>query len=77
MSLVDMLTAIADAIRGKTGKTEGMTLEQMAVEIEGIKTGGNDMFTTSATGCIPVVPKGTAISTITLSFDSTAVGAGG
>lgn len=32
------LTAVADAIRGKTGKTDSMTLEQMAVEIENIET---------------------------------------
>ncbi len=40
MALTDKLTAIADAIRGKTGKTESMTLAQMATEIAGIKTGG-------------------------------------
>lgn len=34
------LTAIADAIRGKTGKTEEMTLDQMVTEIAGIQTGG-------------------------------------
>lgn len=41
MALIDKLTAIADAIRGKTGKTEEMTLDQMATEIEGIETGGS------------------------------------
>lgn len=40
MALIDKLTAIADAIRGKTGKTDGMTLDQMVTEIEGIQTGG-------------------------------------
>lgn len=40
MALIDKLTAIADAIRGKTGKTDGMTLDQMATEISGISTGG-------------------------------------
>lgn len=40
MALTDKLTAIADAIRGKTGKTDGMTLDQMATEISGISTGG-------------------------------------
>lgn len=40
MALTDKLTAIADAIRAKTGKTDGLTLEQMATEIEGIKTEG-------------------------------------
>jgi hypothetical protein len=40
MALTDKLTAIADAIRGKTGKTEAMTLEGMATEIAGMETGG-------------------------------------
>lgn len=33
------LGAVADAIRGKTGRTEPMTLEQMPGEISGIQTG--------------------------------------
>lgn len=41
MALTDKLRAIGDAIRGKTGKTEEMTLDQMAVEIDGIQTGGD------------------------------------
>lgn len=40
MALIEKLTAIADAIRSKTGKTDGLTLEQMPGEIEGIQTGG-------------------------------------
>lgn len=40
MALTDKLTAIADAIRGKTGKTGGLTLDQMATEIAGIQGGG-------------------------------------
>lgn len=40
MALINKLTAIADAIRGKTGKTEEMTLDQMVTEIDGIQTGG-------------------------------------
>lgn len=40
MALIDKLTAIADAIRGKTGKTEEMTLDQMVTEIAAIETGG-------------------------------------
>lgn len=44
MALIDKLTAIADAIRGKTGKTEEMTLEQMVMEIAGIETGGGGSF---------------------------------
>lgn len=35
------LTAIANAIRSKTGKTDGLTLEQMPGEIEGIEAGGS------------------------------------
>lgn len=40
MALTDKLTAIADAIRGKTGKTAEMTLDQMAAEISGMEAGG-------------------------------------
>ena len=42
MALTNKLKAIADAIRGKTGKTEEMTLEQMATEIAGIEADGYD-----------------------------------
>ena len=41
MALTNKLTAIADAIRGKTGGTEAMTLDQMATAINGIETGGS------------------------------------
>lgn len=40
MALTNKLTAIADAIRAKTGKSEELTLEQMVTEIEGISGGG-------------------------------------
>lgn len=40
MALTDKLTAIADAIRGKTGGTEGMTLDTMVSAIKGIESGG-------------------------------------
>lgn len=40
MSVNSKMTAIADAIRGKTGKTDTLTLDQMATEIAGIETGG-------------------------------------
>ena len=39
MALTDKLTAIANAIRGKTGSTEPMTLDEMAVAIANITTG--------------------------------------
>lgn len=42
MALTDKLTAIADAIRGKTGGTGLLTLDQMATEISGIEAGGGD-----------------------------------
>jgi hypothetical protein len=38
MALIDKLTAIADAIRGKTGNTDKLSLEQMATEIGNIPT---------------------------------------
>lgn len=40
MAFTDKLTAIANAIRSKTGKTETMTLDQMPMEIESISSGG-------------------------------------
>lgn len=45
MALTEKLTAIADAIRGKTGKTDGLTLAQMPGEIAGIQAGGGGGFT--------------------------------
>lgn len=41
MALINKITAIADAIRAKTGKADVMTLEQMASEIEGISAGSS------------------------------------
>lgn len=41
MALTDKLTHIADAIRGKTGKTDSLTLDQMATEIAGIQAGAD------------------------------------
>ncbi len=38
MALIDKLTAIANAIRGKTGKSGNLTLDQMVTEITGIQT---------------------------------------
>lgn len=38
MALIDKLTAIANAIRGKTGKTAELTLDEMATEITAIQT---------------------------------------
>ena len=41
MALIEKLTAIGDAIREKTGKTDGLTLDAMPGEIEGIQSGGS------------------------------------
>lgn len=38
MALIDKLKNIANAIRSKTNKSEGLTLEQMASEVSGIDT---------------------------------------
>lgn len=38
-TIYEKMTAVADAIRGKTGGTEQLTLDDMAVEIAGISTG--------------------------------------
>lgn len=43
MALTNKLSAIGDAIREKTGKSEKLTLEQMPVEIASITTGGGDI----------------------------------
>ena len=43
MALTNKLVAIADAIRKKTGKTDEMTLNQMAVEIDGIASGNTEV----------------------------------
>lgn len=49
MALTDKLTAIGDAIRGKTGGTEPLTLDQMATEIANIQGGGGGGTWSTAT----------------------------
>lgn len=49
------LVNVADAIREKTGKAEGMTIEQMAVEIEGI-SGGSGGGAASGDGWVSGIP---------------------
>lgn len=44
MSVNEKMTAIADAIRAKTGGTEALTLDQMATAIGGIQTGSNPLL---------------------------------
>ena len=43
MALTNKLSAIGDAIREKTGKTDLMTLDEMPVEISAITTGGGEI----------------------------------
>lgn len=45
MALTDKLKAIADAIRAKTGKNGGLTLDQMPNEIGSIQSGGGNADT--------------------------------
>lgn len=52
MALTDKLTNIADAIRGKTGGTDALTLDAMATEIEGISTGVDTSDATAEAGDI-------------------------
>lgn len=44
MALINKLSAIGNAIREKTGKTDLLTLDQMPQEIKGIETGGSDSY---------------------------------
>ena len=60
MALTDKLIAIADAIREKTGHTESMTLDEMAIEISNISAGSGGssgdvtMSFNSATGVLTI-----------------------
>ena len=66
MSVNSKMTAIADAIRGKTGKTDTLTLDQMATEIAAIETGGGGFsFEQIAT------PDGVVIDNLDLDFNIT------
>ena len=55
MALTDKLTAIADAIRSKTGTTEPMTLDEMITAIANITTGSvpSDTITLSDSTKLP------------------------
>lgn len=58
MSVASKLTAIADAIRAKTGGTTEMTLDQMATAISGIQTGGGGIDTSDATAVATDIASG-------------------
>ena len=56
MALTDKLTAIAEAIRGKTGGSDLLTLDEMAVAIEAIEAGaGQDNTVVEFSQIIPTV----------------------
>ena len=52
MSVKEKMTAIADAIRGKTGGTELLSLDAMAEAITGIETGGGGDYTNDQIGAL-------------------------
>lgn len=77
MALTDKLTNIADAIRGKTGKTDPLTLDQMATEIAGITGGGggsasSDFMISSVLSVTPVFDDTWATAEFTLASAKTA-----
>ena len=49
MSVNEKMTALADAIRGKTGGTTSMTIDQMTDAVKGIESGGLDTSDATAT----------------------------
>ncbi len=60
MALTDKLKAIADAIRAKTGKTEGLTLDAMPAEIDGIIKWATVTFNFERESYLPVSAVGEA-----------------
>ena len=75
MALTDKLVNIADAIRGKTGKTDAMTLDQMVTEIEGISGGGGAI---SGDGWVSGVPyEFNVISDVYIAKDGNEIAYGG
>lgn len=72
MSVNSKMTAIADAIRAKTGKTAPLTLDQMATEIEGI-SGGTELFAV----IVAYYPTGSTIKCISGNIELSPVGTDG
>lgn len=73
MSLKEKMTAIADAIRAKTGVTETLTLDDMAREIAGITVGATSApMKSRVKGILPTVQRGSAAATLAVHMVSTA-----
>ena len=58
MALTDKLSAIGDAIRAKTGKTDLIQLDQMPTEIASIKGGGGGATMKTVEGTLPLTVDG-------------------
>ena len=71
MSLKEKMTAIADAIRAKTGKTGALTLDGMAREIAGITTGGA-WFASGASAALKETERGVGTAGLSIVFTSSA-----
>lgn len=71
MALINKLTAIADSIREKTGKTNMLTLDQMPLEIAGIQTGVELNFKIVGGTARPVSP---AENTVWINTDAEITG---
>lgn len=69
-----LMVGIADAIREKNGSSDTYTPADMAGAILSIESGTPMMFSSAAIGILPEVVKGTANTTFTLDFTSSAVG---
>ena len=75
MSINEKMTALADAVRSKTGKEGALSLDGMIREIIEIQTGtAGRMFTARAAGQIPEVSKATGSSIFEINFTSNAKG---
>lgn len=72
------LTAIADAVRAKTGKSETISGAELAAELQASQDAGGLTFFGAAKGDLPPVQRGFASSTLDMAgvkLETSAVGA--